>query len=135
MKHWTRYCRHWGWRIALAGVFVVGTSAARAGDWGDWPVPWPPPGSTNPPPGTDVDPPPVEEPPPGGGIEPPPIDVPPPGGGDPPGETEEPPLVPPPGSPPTPVSESPEPASAVMGLCGLGAGLLAWRRKRLVEAR
>jgi hypothetical protein len=42
-----------------------------------------------------------------------------------------PPDVPPPGNPPPGGAQSPEPASAVMGLCGIGVGLAAWRRKRM----
>jgi hypothetical protein len=129
MKHFVRYCRHWGWRIAVVGLLATGATSARANDWGNWPVPWPPPGSNNPPPDTGTVPPPIDEPPPGGGIEPPPIDIPPPGGEVPPPGVELPPEVPPPGVPPA-GAESPEPASAIMGLCGIGAGLVAWRRKR-----
>jgi hypothetical protein len=131
MKHLGRYCRHWGLRIAVAGLLAGGAAPARANDW---PIPWPPAGTTNPPPGGGTDVPPPgggDQPPPGGGDQPPPIDQPPPGGGVPPVGAEPPPDVPPPGSPPgTPPANSPEPASAVMGLFGVGAGVVALRRKR-----
>jgi hypothetical protein len=123
MKNMVRYCRHLGWRIAVAGLLLGGATSARANDWGTWPVPWPPAdgGGSQPPPVTNPGPP-IQEPPPGGGNNPPPIDIPPPG-------AEPPPDVPVPLTPPG--ASSPEPASAVMGLFGVGAGVLAWRRKRL----
>jgi hypothetical protein len=131
MKHWGYYCRHFGWRLVAAGILATSVTPARADDWGNWPVPWPPPGSTNPPSVT----PPTDIPPPGSGqppaSQPPGIEVPPPGTGQPPTGADSPPevpvpLVPPPGSP---GPSSPEPASAVLGLFGVSAGLVAWRRK------
>jgi hypothetical protein len=125
-----QYCRHLGWRIAVAGLLVGGATSARANDWGNWPVPWPPVNSGNAPPPV-IDPgPPIETPPPGGGNGPPPIDTPPPAGDGAPPAAEPPPEVPVP-EPPGGAKSTPEPASAVMGLFGVGAGLLAWRRKRL----
>src|SRR5262245_30223765 len=120
MKHLIRVCRRWGWQAAIVGLLATGSTTACANDWGSWPVPWPPPGSTNPPvdqpPG--VPPPiPVDQPP-GTGSNPPPVELPPPGTGNPPPDVP-PPDVPPPGNPPPGGAQSPEPASAVMGLCGL----------------
>jgi hypothetical protein len=136
MKNWSHYCRPIGWRLVVAGILATGAAPVRADDWGNWPVPWPPPGSTNPPAGgpagSGVTPPPANGQPPGS--PPPAIDSPPPGSSQPPTGAEPPPLVPLPGvplGPPVPIPPAtPEPASAVMGLCGVGAGVLAWRRKR-----
>ena len=138
MKLWLRHCRHWGWQFALAGALTIGAATARADDWGNWPVPWPPAGSTNPP--TTVPPPagggvtpPGDTVPPAGTGQPPPtipptITPPPPAGSQPPVAAESPPEVP--ISPSPSGSSSPEPASAVLGLFGVSAGLMAWRRKR-----
>jgi hypothetical protein len=137
MKNWGYVCRHFGWRLVVAAILATGVAPVRADDWGNWPVPWPPPGSTNPPggptpPGTVVPPPGDVGPPAGSGqpptSTPPGINVPPAGSGQPPTGAESPPEVPvPPGSP---GPSTPEPASAVLGMLGVSAGLLAWRRQR-----
>ena len=136
MKHYGYYCRHIGWRLVVAGILATGAAPVRADDWGTWPVPWPPPGSTNSPP-AGPNPsggvtPPSQGPPSGSGqppvTAPPGINPPPSGSGQPPIAADTPPSVPVPGTPSSP--SSPEPASAVLGLCGVGVGLLAWRRKR-----
>ncbi|HEY1379111.1 MAG TPA: hypothetical protein VGF55_20080 [Gemmataceae bacterium] len=128
MTHGFRF-RRWAVRLAAAGAVTV-TLAGRA-PAGEWPVPWPPPADNNPPPTDNPPPPPGDtNPPPGTGQpppdNPPPIDVPPGTGQPPPVDV---PPVPPPGGPP-PGGNTPEPASAVLGLCGVAAGLIAWRRKR-----
>jgi hypothetical protein len=138
MKHWGYFCRHFGWRMVVAGTLATGSVPVRADDWGNWPVPWPPPGSTNTPTsgptpsGAGVTPPTDGSP---AGTGQPPV-TPPPGSSQPPAASGQPPIaadappdVPIPPVPITPFG-SPEPASLVMGLCGVGAGLMAWRRKR-----
>jgi hypothetical protein len=135
-----RFCQHWGWRVATATLFLAAASPVRADDWGNFPVPWPAPGSTNQPSsgptpaGSGVTPPGGTTPPSGSGQPPttipPGTDNPPPGGGVPPVGADSPPAVPTPGTPSAPAT--PEPASAILGLIGASTGLFAWRRKRAI---
>lgn len=127
------------WALALAVSVGLGCLLTARATAGEFPVPWPPPGTNEPP---TTPPPDTAPPPPTTDIPPvvippdtnPPVVVPPPGDGEPPAGSPPPevppPDVPTPEVPPPSVHGTPEPASVVIGLIGIGAGIFATRRKR-----